>query len=763
VYTQQHRPIRLDTPLGVDVLLLTGFEGRQDVSAPFHYRLHMLSVKDDLALADLLRQPVVVSIELADGGRRYIHARVKSASQFDRQGELTEYQAEIVPWLWFLSLSSDCRIFQNKTVSDIVETVFKEQGFTDFRWQLYGTYEPRTYCTEYRETHLNFVSRLLEEEGIYYFFEHTEDKHVLVLTDSKASIKPCAHQDSAPYRPAVGDIRDQDVIFTVERAEQASTGNVALTDYDFEKASTSLAANVTSADPGEYYDYPGNYKTRAEGDRYAKVRLEEREVSKHVIRARTNCRAVETGYRFAIHEHYRGDVNQPYLLLSVEEKVGGVEYRSGVHGDFVYENSFLAMPSSVPFRPPRVARKPAVRGSQTAVVSGKSGEEIWVDKYGRIKVQFHWDRLGKQDENTTCWIRVAQTWAGKGWGAVILPRIGQEVVVDFLEGDPDHPLVTGVVYNSEHMPPYALPDHQTMSTLKSMSSKGGGGFNEIRFEDKKGEEQIFLYAQKNMDTRVTADAFETVGNDLHLDVKKDQLEHIENDVHRLVDRDQVEEIGRDQHFEVRGKQTAKIDGDRSLTVGGSLQEKIGTKLASDAGQEIHLKAGMKVVIEAGVQLSLKVGGNFIDINPAGVAIQGTMVMINSGGAAGAGSGSSPASPITPKKAFEADTANPGEMATIKAEQRQQRTGKYGAPLTIPHRPASTPPGEEPKKNNWVEVKLVDMENKPVVGEAYQVWLGEQVVAEGTLDKNGYAKVEGFDPSEVKVTFPNLDKSVWEAS
>ena len=761
MYTQQHRPIRLDTPLGVDVLLLTGFEGRQDVSAPFHYRLHMLSEKDALPLESLLRQPVVISIVLVDGSSRYIHARVKSASQFDRQGELTEYQAEIVPWLWFLSLSSDCRIFQNKTVPQIVETVFQEQGFQDFRWQLYATYEPRIYCTEYRETHLNFVSRLLEEEGIYYFFEHTQDKHVLVLTDSKAAIKPCLHQDSALYRPAIGEVREQDVIFTVERAQQASTGNVALTDYDFEKASTNLAANVTSADPGEYYDYPGNYKTRAEGDRYAKIRLEEREVSKHVIRARTDCRPVEPGYRFGIREHYRGDVNQPYLLLSVEEKATGVEYRSGVQADFVYDNSCLGIPSSVQFRPPRLARKPAVHGSQTAEVSGKAGEEIWVDKYGRIKVQFHWDRLGKKDENTSCWIRVAQSWAGKGWGGVVLPRIGQEVVVEFLEGDPDQPLVTGVVYNSEHMPPYALPDHHTVSTLKSMSSKGGGGFNEIRFEDKKGEEQIFVYAQKNMDTRVLNNAYQTIGNELHLDVKKDQFEHIENDVQRQVDRDQVEKIGRDHHLHVTGKQAVKVDGDSSLTVGGSWQEKIGTKLASDVGQEIHLKAGMKVVIEAGTQLTLKVGGNFVDINPSGVSIKGTMVMINSGGAAGSGSGSAPSAPIDPKKAYEADTANPGEMAQIKAAQQQQRTGKYGAPLTIPYVPTSPQPGEEKKKKNWVEIKLVDMENKPVPGEAYQIWLGSEVVAEGTLDAKGHARVDGFDPTQVKVTFPNLDKSVWE--
>ena len=275
---------------------------------------------------------------------------------------------------------------------------------------------------------------------------------------------------------------------------------------------------------------------------------------------------------------------------------------------------------------------------------GKSGEEIWVDKYGRVKVQFYWDRQGKKDENSSCWIRVSQNWAGKNWGAMWIPRMGQEVIVDFLEGDPDRPLITGRVYNAEQIVPYPLPGHQTVSTLKSRSSKGGGSanYNEIRFEDKKGSEQIFINAEKDMDQRVENDSREYVKNDRHLIVHNNQHELVEADKHGHVKGKHFEAIDGDMSLKVGGDVKEKVGGGMSLQVGQSMNEKVGQTWAKEAGQTVHIKAGMTLILEAGMQLSLKGPGGFVDIGPAGVTIQGTMVLINSGGAAGSGPGRQPA-------------------------------------------------------------------------------------------------------------------------
>jgi type VI secretion system secreted protein VgrG len=310
----------------------------------------------------------------------------------------------------------------------------------------------------------------------------------------------------------------------------------------------------------------------------------------------------------------------------------------------------------------RVTPRPTVKGLQPAVVTGPSGEEIYSDKYGRVKVQFFWDRLGKKNENSSCWIRVSQPWAGKNWGAVFLPRIGQEVIVDFLESDPDQPLITGRVYNAEQMPPYTLPDKQTRSTFQSRSSKGGGpaNYNEIRFEDLKGSEQIFINAEKDMDHRVENDSREYIGNNRHLIVNANQFELVNKDKHLHVKGKQNEKIEGDMSLKVGGDQKQQVGRSLSLKVGQSRNEKVGITHAMEAGQTIHLKGGMTVIIEAGMQLSLKGPGGFVDIGPTGVTIQGTMVLINSGGAPGSGPGASPDSPDDPT---DPDTADDGSKAT----------------------------------------------------------------------------------------------------
>jgi type VI secretion system secreted protein VgrG len=483
------------------------------------------------------------------------------------------------------------------------------------------------------------------------------------LADAPSAHKHCPDQSSFNYEIVEGWYPGaEDSIASWRRDQVIQPAAYTLGDYNFEKPALDLTANQTGNGSGnwEIYDYPGEYDSKSEGDTYANIRLEEQESPGVVITGAGTGRSFATGFKFDLKEHYRASENATYVLTSVNHSAYEGGTYPGLNGgaeQATYSNTFTCIPFAIPFRPPRVTPRPQMQGSQTAFVVGPSGEEIYVDKYGRVKVQFHWDRRGKNDENSSCWIRVSHLWAGKGWGAVFTPRIGQEVIVDFLEGDPDQPIITGRVYNATAVVPYTLPDEQTKSTLKSYSSKGGGGFNEFRFEDKKGSEQIFIHAEKDQHDRIKNDRYEIVGNDSHLIVTKDQMEQVKGD----------------KHLQVKGDQNEKVDGSVSLKAGQDLQQKVGMKMALDAGQEIHLKAGMNLVVESGTNLTLKVGGNFININPGGIFIKGTMVMLNSGGSAGSGAGSNPAVPKDPK---EADKAEPGSALAPPASKAPPTPFKY---------------------------------------------------------------------------------------
>jgi type VI secretion system secreted protein VgrG len=458
-------------------------------------------------------------------------------------------------------------------------------------------------------------------------------------------------------------------------------------------------------------------------------------------------------------------MNQAWVLTSVRHMASQPgDFRSqpgSPETDLHYGNYFECIPHSTPFRPPRVTPHPVVQGSQTAVVSGPVGEEIFVDKYGRVKVQFHWDREGKSDENSSCWIRVSQAWAGKKWGAMFIPRIGQEVIVDFLEGDPDQPIITGRVYNAEQIPPYNLPAEKTKSTVKSLSSKGGEGFNEIRFEDKKGEEQIFIHGQKDLDVRIQEDRREWIGQDRHLIVVRDKLEKVNRDIHIEGARDEIQKIGRDHHLEIAGKSAVKITGSRSFRVSGDVIEEFQANHSCQVAQNFYFKA-LQVVIEAATGITLKVGGNFIAIDSSGVTIVGTMVKINSGGAALSGSADALVSPLGPAAAREADKADPGAMAELASWTAKVLPARQSAASDAPtHDPNAY---ENQQKKHWIEIELVDKYDKPVPGEPYKITLPDgTTVADGTLDEKGRARVDGIDPGTCQVTFPNLDKQTWKKS
>lgn len=647
LFTQDRRHIRISSALGKDVLLVESFSGSEAMSRLFSYELSLVSENQGIEFKEIIGTSLTVAVELPWGRKRFFNGIVSRFSQMSAGGttsgdtRVSQYRATIVPWFWLLSRSAESRIFQNLSVPDIAEKIFKEHGFSDFQLKLQGSYQKREYCVQYRETHFNFVSRLLEDEGIHYFFEHSNGKHKMILADASQANLPCPDQKMASYQIRVIPDIEEDYITALDKSQEIRPGKYALNDFNFQIPNTSLTVDL----PGKYklgpgerevYDYPGEYQKKSEGEAYARIRMEEEECQVTTIVGASNCRAFATGYRFTLNNHYRQDMNGKEFVLTSMNHHASQSVQAG--GEFQYGNRFNCIPADVPFRPPRFTPKPVVHGSQTAMVVGPPGEEIHVDEFGRVKVQFHWDREGKKDDKSSCWIRVSQLWAGANWGAMFIPRIGQEVLVDFLEGDPDNPIVTGRVYNGLNKPPYPLPSEKTKSAIKTNSTPGGGGFNEIRFEDKKGQEQLFIHAERQQDNRVKSDSLEWIGNERHLIVTKDQLE----------------QVGGDKHLTVTGDQSEKVDGTASLTVGQELQQKVGTRHAIQAGQEIHLKAGMKVVIESGIQISLKVGGNFIDIGPAGVTIKGTMVMVNSGGSAGSGSGASPEVAKLPKEADKAE-------------------------------------------------------------------------------------------------------------
>ncbi|MBN2271775.1 MAG: type VI secretion system tip protein VgrG [Sedimentisphaerales bacterium] len=773
--TQKHRELAIGTPLGEDVLLLVAMSGTEQLGRPFDFRLELVSEDHQIRFEDIIGQNVSIRLELSKNKTRYFNGYVSNFTQTPGRGRYAEYKATIVPWLWFLTRTSDCRIFQKMTVPNIIKQVFRDHGFSDFEDSLSGNYREWEYCVQYRETDFNFVSRLMEQEGIYYFFKHEDGKHTLVLADSASAHQPFEEYEEVQYRPPDSAVSDDEVILTWRVSKKVLPGMYSLKDFDFKNTKKDLQtrAKVTRDHAGadhEMYDYPGEYAEYADGENYARTRIEELQSQYMVAEADSDARGICAGCTFTLSEYPRDDQNIKYLITSAHYNIALAEFESegSNASESVYSCSFAAIDATEPFRAGRITPKPSIPGPQTAIVVGPSGEEIHTDEYGRVKVLFHWDRYGKADENSSCWIRVAQVWAGKNWGAMYIPRIGQEVIIEFIEGDPDRPIITGRVYNGQAMPPYELPSEKTKSTLKSNSSKGGQGFNEIRYEDKKGDEQIFIHAEKNLDIRVKNDRFETIKNNRHLHVEKDKFEHVDNNRSEKVDADHKEEIGKDRHLKVKGKEAKEVAKSLSLTVKGDVIEVFKKNHSEQTTQNYYLKA-MGIVIEAMKGITLKCGGSSVVLDPAGVTVKGAMVTIDGGMTrinSGPGSPPTPGragsvvAPVVPVKAEDADDADPGEVAEIKAQQIQTQSGKYGSVPVIPYKPPETEE-EKKKKTSWIEIELVDEKDKPIPGERYKITLPDKSVADGTLDEKGFARLDGIEPGTCKICFPELDKEAWE--
>jgi len=632
-YTQTNRRIAISTPLGKDTLLLRGFSGTEAISQLFHFDLDLLSENDSINFQALVGKNVTLRIFDAEGAERHWNGFISRLSQGSQDRRLTAYRAQMVPWLWFLTRTADCRIFQNKTVPDIIQKIFSDLKFQDFELRLYGSFAPREYCVQYRETDFNFVSRLMEEEGIYYYFKHEDSKHVLVLANDPAAHEPCPSQKTARYDFRGGAVIYEDVVTGWHHQEEFRTGAWAQTDYNFETPSTSLAVTVNGKNPYEIYEYPGEYGARGEGDRLARIRLQEQTTPGVVSQGSSGCRHFTSGFKFTLEDHYRSDLNKAYLLTAVRHVATQTDYQVGGSSseELTYRNTFECIPFSAPFCPQRVTPQPFVQGCQTAVVVGPAGEEIYTDKYGRVKVQFHWDREGKKNENSSCWVRVSHPWAGQGWGAISIPRIGQEVIVDFLEGNPDMPIIVGRVYNAEQMPPFGMPSGAVVSGIKSNSTKGGGGYNEISLNDTKGTELINIHAQYDQQKKVEHDErvnigndrTEEVGRDEKITIDRDRTEEVKHDESIKIGNDKAEIVIRDRSLQVErdknervlrhkkvhivGNHSENVDGAMSVVIGKTLSESVLINYAETVGGAMEVTVGGILALSAGGAMAETVG------------------------------------------------------------------------------------------------------------------------------------------------------------
>src|SRR5271157_5573389 len=693
--TQDKRPLKVNTPLGKDAIFINSFSAREGISQLFQYYLEMIAPNDaDVPFDQLLGQKVTVELATLKDKSRFFNGIVSRFSQGQRDREFTTYRAEVVPQFWLLTRKWESRIFQHISVPDILKKVL--DGIVT-AFEIVGNFEPRDFCVQYRETDFNFASRLMEEEGIFYYFRHTSDEHKMVLTNNSAGLSDVPDQNTIAFDEIFGGGRPDLRVFSWSKVQEMRAGKYTLFDHCFEQPQSHLEASKTIQDSVqvgtvthklkvggndklEIYDYPGEYAQRFDGidksggeqpaelqkifqdnKRTVDIRMQQEAVPSIEITGSSNCAQFMSGFTFTLDRHF--NANGKYILTTVMHTARMSNFASGGVGAFQYSNSFTCIPAALPYRPARSTFRPVVQGTQTAVVVGPAGEEI---------------------------------------------------IVDFLEGDPDQPIIIGSVYNVDQMPPYLgdgldskHKNDNKVSGIKSNTTPGGQGYNEIRFDDTKDKEQVFLHAERNLEMTTKNDSLartfgnrhQIIGSEKDGSKSGDQREMVYEDKHVKIHRNQVEQIGdsmqllvggidsgqgnqdivikgikkesigKDDHLHVTGNRNEKIDGGQSLTVGGSQQEKIGMKHAVDAGQEIHIKSGMTVVIEAGLQLTLKVGGNFVDIGPTGVSIQGTMVMINSGGAAGSGSGSSPDSAQDPTQ------ANPTEPTVADDSKSGQKSAR----------------------------------------------------------------------------------------
>ena len=649
------------------------FSLTESLSALYQGHITVVSRNQYLDPAACLDKPVVLRIHHKyDAQLRYFHGVVESMMSVGFSNHWGTYQISLMPDLHRLRHTSDARIFQQTPVPDIVQTLFKEQGILHYQLRLKDTRLEREYCVQYRETHLAFIERLLAEEGIFHCWDHGKERATLVLADLTQFGSLLDGGVQVEYNGQSNPPRESQYISQLQWRETVRPTGLQQRDYCFKKpyysqSHTSYRQREQGREDGqdryELYNAYGRYKEPNSGQRFTQYSLEAIRNDHSTGHGSSNCIHFSAGRRFELTEHPNEVFNRKCLLVSVHhhgQQPQALEEDSGA-GDTRYSNQFQAIAETGYAWRPTQKYKPLVDGPQIAHVVGPAGEEIYTDQYGRVKLHFPWDRYSQQNENSSCWVRVSQQWAGRRWGAVAIPRIGHEVIVSFLEGDPDQPVVTGRTYHEGNMPPYRLPLHKTRSTTKSHTHKGDG-YNELRFEDATNHEQIYLHGQMDYDQIIENDRREWIRHDRHLRVDHDKFEQVHVNSHQTIGQDKLERVGRNRYFFAGGNFLWKVMGQVHRWIGGSLQlfvgagrstvittsdeTLIGVNQSTAVGALSYLKAP-KIVLEAGEELTIKGPGGFVKIDAAGVHIKGNIVNINAGGSPGAGVPPKPVQPDAP--------------------------------------------------------------------------------------------------------------------
>ncbi len=651
-----------------DTFAVVEFTLTEHLSETFTLDVELASLSPDVAVADVLDQSAELTIYQDGELLRRVQGIVSAFQHSDTGHHRTRYSIRVVPALWRLALMHNSRIFQQQDSQRIAQTLLDERGVVDTRFNLKRSPAEREYCVQYRESDLDFLQRLAAEEGWHFRFDSEQAGQPLIIADHHRDAPRLA---DAGYNATAGGSSRQACVYRFGHNEQIAPTRAVLKDYTFRNPAYALlhdeqTGQLTARDDYEHYDYPGRFKTDGTGRPYAAARLDALRRNTSVATGGSNRPDFTSGARVTLTDHPQPEQNRTWLLTRVThtgKQPQAMENESG-SGLTTYHNTFDAIPADRTWRPALEPRRHLrMDGPHIAIVTGPAGEEIHCDEHGRVKVRFPWDRYSASDEHSSAWLRVSQGWAGGRYGFMALPRIGHEVIVDFLDGDPDQPVITGRTYHAANTPPYALPEHKTRTTLKTRTHKGDGS-NELRFEDEANKQQIYVHAQRDLDLLTENDRTEVIHNNSHLTVDNDRYAHIKANDHSTVDGEKRESIGQDA----------------SLTVGGTLHQKTGTALLSEAGREVHHKAGSKVVLDAGAELTIAAGGSFLKLDPSGITLSGPSIRINSGGAPGSGSGQSATVPGVPhglsisegKKVAPEKLADVGQRADAKAIEAQSK-------------------------------------------------------------------------------------------
>ena len=659
-----------------DLFSVVGFEFTEALSELFRGKLELASTDPGIGVSEVLEQPVELAVWQDGQLLRRFTGVVSEFARGDTGHRRTRYDVIVEPPLWRLGLMRNSRIFQTRTPDTILKTLLEERGIADTVFDLRRTPQEREYCVQHRESDLGFLQRLAAEEGWHYRFDTEQDSQPLVISDHHGDTVTLPE---ATYNATAGGSSRQPAVLEFSYRERVRAASVAMKDYTFKNPAYALMHEQAASgidhqrDDYQYYDYPGRFKADASGTAFTQARLDALRNDASEAQGKSNRPDLAAGAKLPLTGHQQDPLNRDWLLTGIVhtgkqpqalEEEGGSEPTS-------YSNTFEAIPADRTWRPhPASVERPMMDGPQMATVTGPAGEEIHCDEHGRVKVRFPWDRYSQNDEHSSAWLRVSQGWAGGQYGFMALPRIGHEVIVSFLDGDPDQPIITGRTYHATNTPPYALPEHKTRTVLKTQTHKGEGS-NELRFEDEAGQEQIYVHAQKDLDLLTEHDRTEVIRHDSHLTVENDRLGHIQANDHLTVDGERRESVG----------------GDASQSIGGTFHQKTAQATLSEAGTEVHHKAGAKVVLDAGAELTIAAGGSFLKLDPSGVTLSGPTLKINSGGAPGSGSGQGASGPVLPNtlEPNSVDKVAPVELAEVAQRQNADPVAPEETGFTRPRR------------------------------------------------------------------------------